>query len=177
MTNLCASVPGRYLSLNFQQRSNTSILDTCLSMSEHFISSVGFCTTDLMGQELEQILPHLTEDLRRHIASGMSWTDRAKCLLLTSSVMRQEGTASMLERLKASHTIRLRCTQIEKTVLARTAAMALNFPELAATTFSSRASSQLYLEKMEAYVRNMQCCQQALQQAVDAFQIEQWKTA
>ena len=64
-------------------------------MSEHSGQLGNPLNVDLHGHKLSQILPELTNDTRAHVAARLSCSDRARCLMLTASVTRQEGTPAM----------------------------------------------------------------------------------
>lgn len=75
----------------------------CASMPQRAFEPGNPFFADLEGQELGQILPQLTQDVRHIIATKLSSTQRARCLLLTSSGTRQKGSASLLDDLEATH--------------------------------------------------------------------------
>lgn len=80
-------------------------------------------------KELREVLPQLTDDLRRHVASYLPFNDQARCLLLTSSILNKEGTAPLLDKLELTCKLKLRLGQMEKARQAKVAAAA-KAPEL-----------------------------------------------
>ena len=124
-------------------------------------------------QELRGVLPQLTDDVRGRVASYLSLTDRAKCLLLTSSILKQEGTAAVLERLEIDCKLRLRLGQIEEAERARLAAKAPKCWSDLAPAAATRECVKSHHDALIDDVHSMQNCQQEMLEAIDAFITDQ----
>ena len=144
-------------------------------MPDHSTPWVDLITTDAVvsSQELREMLPQLTDDLRQHVASYLPFVDRARCLLLTTSILNKEGTAPMLDKLEITCKLKLRLGQMEKARQAKLAATA-KAPELPdpAPNQSTRECLQSYHDALVVFVHIMQSCQKELLEAVTAFQTD-----
>ena len=128
---------------------------------------------DLGGQQLSQILPQLTKDVRRLIAKGLSCTDQARCLLLTSSSLQHEGFKTLLEELKLVHKFWLLFGQLENVAEAGGLhAQATELPQ-APVNANSRQACQAYLDAVQDHAHSTNQCHQRILQAFKALYADQ----
>lgn len=119
------------------------------------------------GQQLNLILPQLQNDVRRQIAQNLDFTDQARCLMVTSSGWKQEGTVQMLEELEANYKLRQRFRQLEQAQATEKASAAIvtatASPFLA--PHRSKRNRHSFLDAVEKQLLSLQDFQQAVMQA------------
>lgn len=82
-------------------------------MSLRSTGSKRFSVSDVNGQELRQLFAQLPRDVHRHIADKLSWTDWAKCLLLTKSGLERHGISVLFAELKEWHRLGQRLKRLK----------------------------------------------------------------